>query len=208
MSKLSLENLEKKSETPYIAVYKADYKNNMTGRDKRYDFISRNRHLTADTVGRDVPSSAVALLVVDREKRRILLTKEFRMTVNRYLLSIPAGLIDPGENALDAIGRELREETGYIADKAFILPASYSCIGLTDEKVNAAIVTVKGHQEQELDDNEDITYQWYSYEEAYNRCLDPEVQIGARAQLLILLWCLKELRPDFDERMHSVEKTL
>ncbi len=43
---------------------------------------------------------------------RILLERQFRHPVGRVLLEIPAGKLDPGEDALACARRELREETG------------------------------------------------------------------------------------------------
>ena len=51
------------------------------------------------------PGSAVMLAVDDKE--RILLVKQFRLPAEKDLWELPAGSIDPGENALQAAKREL-----------------------------------------------------------------------------------------------------
>lgn len=57
---------------------------------------------------------AVALVpMVDRD--HVCLVKNFRYTVGRHLLEIPAGTLDPGESPDDTAPRELAEETGYRA---------------------------------------------------------------------------------------------
>ncbi|MGI6211555.1 MAG: NUDIX hydrolase [Anaerovoracaceae bacterium] len=193
MSKLKLTSLTKHYETPFISVYDANYENEHTGYVKQYDFISRSSGLTADNLGSVLPVNAVAILAVDPERHRILLTKEFRMTINQYLLSIPAGLMNGSETQEETVRRELREETGYTADRVRILPAAFSCIGLTDEQVAASVVTVKpGRVEPKLEEAEDISSEWYSYEEAYRLVMDPQAKIGVRAQLLVLLWLASE----------------
>ena len=188
MSKMKLKSMKAAMELPYFNVYTAEYENSETGHIKIYDLVSRNKMLTDETLGRDNPTAAVAILPVDIENKKILLTQEFRMPVNDYVTAIPAGLIDPGESAEEAARRELQEETGYIADKIKILPPTYSCIGLTDEAACAAIATVKGRTETAQEENEEITSKWYSYEEAYNIMTSPGVKTGARAQLLVLMW--------------------
>lgn len=46
----------------------------------------------------------------------VVLIRQFRYGVESVTLEIPGGMVDPGENALEAGKRELREETGYVAD--------------------------------------------------------------------------------------------
>ncbi len=58
------------------------------------------------------PSVAVLPLTTDGE---VVCIRQFRPGPGRRVLSIPGGLIDPGEQVGDAAERELREETGYAA---------------------------------------------------------------------------------------------
>ena len=59
-----------------------------------------------------VHRGAVALVpMVDRD--HVCLVKNFRYTVGRTLLEVPAGTLDPGESPDETAGRELAEETGY-----------------------------------------------------------------------------------------------
>ena len=46
---------------------------------------------------------------------RVLLERQYRYPLERVLLEIPAGKIDPGESTAQCAVRELREETGYTA---------------------------------------------------------------------------------------------
>jgi ADP-ribose pyrophosphatase len=62
-------------------------------------------------------SGSVVVLAVDESSGspRVLLEKQYRHAAGRFLLELPAGRIDEGENALNAAKRELLEETGYSA---------------------------------------------------------------------------------------------
>ena len=62
------------------------------------------------------PRQATGVVAVD-EDGRVLLVQQWRHPVQKLLWSLPAGGIEEGETAEDAIARELREETGYAAVK-------------------------------------------------------------------------------------------
>lgn len=54
----------------------------------------------------------VAVLAVTPDSR-ILLVRQYRPAIERFSLELPAGMVDPNEDALDTAKRELLEETGY-----------------------------------------------------------------------------------------------
>jgi ADP-ribose pyrophosphatase len=62
-------------------------------------------------------SGSVVVLAVEESSGspRVLLEKQYRHAAGRFLLELPAGRIDEGENELKAAKRELLEETGYSA---------------------------------------------------------------------------------------------
>ena len=48
---------------------------------------------------------------------RVVLIRQYRFGTEQITLEIPGGLVDPGETPLEAARRELREETGYEAER-------------------------------------------------------------------------------------------
>jgi ADP-ribose pyrophosphatase len=74
---------------------------------------------TGIRVRRDVVrhSGSVVILAVDESSGSpcVLLEKQYRHAAERFLLELPAGRIDEGEEGLKAAKRELLEETGYSA---------------------------------------------------------------------------------------------
>lgn len=94
--------------------------------------------------------SCVVILRLPGEEDRLLLTHEYRYPAGRFLLGIPAGLMDPEdrekpEPALETAKREIREETGLEAgekDSLFVLnPLLFSSPGMTDES-NALVCAI------------------------------------------------------------------
>ena len=56
-----------------------------------------------------------------RDEETVLLTREYAAGLHQYLLGLPTGRIDPGESALQAANRELKEEAGFGARRLTVL---------------------------------------------------------------------------------------
>jgi ADP-ribose pyrophosphatase len=86
------------------------------------------------TTTRDVVEHAdcIAVVAIDDENQ-VLLVRQFRYPVDASLLEIPAGGIEPGEDALDSVRRELQEEIGYLPGKVQKLGGFYSIPGYGTE---------------------------------------------------------------------------
>jgi ADP-ribose pyrophosphatase len=63
----------------------------------------------------------------------ILLVRQYRKALEKELLEIPAGGIDPGEDPETAVKRELQEEIGYIPGRVLRLGGYYSSPGFCTE---------------------------------------------------------------------------
>jgi ADP-ribose pyrophosphatase len=48
---------------------------------------------------------------------KLILVRQYRHGVDNYTLEIPAGMVEPGEDPLAAMRRELAEETGFVSDR-------------------------------------------------------------------------------------------
>ncbi len=83
------------------------------------------------TYERMKPSGRNAVMIVPvTDKGDLLLVREYAAGTERYELGFPKGLIDPGETALEAANRELKEEIGFGARqlmplKEVVLAPSY-----------------------------------------------------------------------------------
>ena len=80
-----------------------------------------------------VEHGGAVCMVALNEKNQILLVRQFRKPIEKYLLEIPAGRLEKGEDPSIAAGRELREETGYRAEDLKFIGKFYTAPGFTDE---------------------------------------------------------------------------
>jgi GDP-mannose pyrophosphatase NudK len=131
-----------------------------------------------ETLEREVyfrPEGATILLV-DRDRKKVLLTRQFRLPVylkgeKEFLWEACAGIIDEGELPEHAIVREVEEETGYriseirLVAQGYMTPASvseyvYFFIGFYSPALK---VSEGGGKEGE---GEDITLRELSFDEA------------------------------------------
>jgi ADP-ribose pyrophosphatase len=60
--------------------------------------------------------AATAVVLALTEDDRIVLVREFRPGVEATLLELPGGVVEAGEEPLEAARRELHEETGYAVE--------------------------------------------------------------------------------------------
>jgi ADP-ribose pyrophosphatase len=79
------------------------------------------------------PSNAVAILPVHGQCCKLI--RQYRYAIDDYILEVPAGALEKGEEPLAAAGRELIEETGFTAQtfdpRGFIITTP----GYTDEMI-------------------------------------------------------------------------
>ncbi len=100
-------------------------------------------------------SDCVAIVAVDGDNN-VLLVKQFRKPVEKELLEIPAGGIDPGEDPVAAVRREMQEETGYLPRKVERLGGFYSTPGYCTEYLYLYLATDLVPSQLHAEDTESI----------------------------------------------------
>ncbi len=78
---------------------------------------------------------------VDAPDPRVLLIRQYRHATGDYLWEIPAGRRDGGEAPEETARRELREETGYLAEHWQRLTSTWTTPGFTDESIHLFLAT-------------------------------------------------------------------
>lgn len=85
-------------------------------------------------------SDCVAIVAIDADNN-VLLVNQFRKPIEKELLEIPAGGIEPGEDPVATVRRELQEETGYLPRKVERLGGFYSAPGYSSEYLYLYLAT-------------------------------------------------------------------
>ena len=84
-------------------------------------------------------NGSVVILAIDSSKSKkdpwIVIERQYRHAANQFLWELPAGKLDPGEDALVGAKRELAEETGYAAKKWEPLVEYYASPGFLGESM-------------------------------------------------------------------------
>ena len=156
------------------------------GNAKVYETVQRGLYLNGKEVGHH-RSESVTIVAFSEDRKKILLNKEFRLSVNREVYNLPAGLIEKGETIEESVKRELKEETGLdVVSIDRILPASFVSIGESNSCGNLVYVTASGELHNDNNPIEPITPLWISKEDA-SKILETD-GITARTQCLLDLW--------------------
>ncbi len=100
-------------------------------------------------------SDCVAIVPVD-ENGNVLLVQQFRYPVSRTLLEVPAGGIEPGEEVLDSVRRELQEEIGYLPGTIETLGGFYSIPGYGTEYLHVYLARNLMPSRLAAEDTDDI----------------------------------------------------
>ena len=84
----------------------------------------------------------------------LLMERQYRYSLARELVELPAGKIDPGESGLETARRELLEETGYTASSWAYVTTIHPLVGYTNERIELWLARGLRHEGRKLDDGE------------------------------------------------------
>ena len=158
MSKVG--NIQKLSNTPYLNFYEfeAVYRD---GRCAPYYVASRAKKCEdLKAVTQENKADGVILYGVYGEKKdKVVLVRQFRYPLGGYCYEFPAGLVEKGEDMLEAGIREMYEETGLVftpKEAGCCSKPFFTTIGMTDESCGTVYGYCSGdpnnrHQEESED---------------------------------------------------------
>ncbi len=85
---------------------------------------------------------------------KLILVRQYRKPVEKFLLEIPAGRLEINEEPRETGLRELKEETGYQAEKLEYVFEFYPSAGITTEKIHLFIARGLTPGETDFDSGE------------------------------------------------------
>ena len=80
------------------------------------------------------PNAALAVPI--RSDNKVIILRQYRFAVSRYLLEFPAGTLEKGETPINSIKREIQEEAGYKAEEWDKLGTLVNAPGYSDEVIH------------------------------------------------------------------------
>lgn len=101
-----------------------------------------------------------AAMIPIAEDGRILIERQYRYSMRRTYVELPAGKLDPGEDSLTTAKRELLEETGYVAARWAKLTQIHPAIGFSDELMDIFLARELTLREAALDEEELLEIEW------------------------------------------------
>jgi ADP-ribose pyrophosphatase len=130
-------------------------------------------------------SDCVAVVALD-EQDNVILVRQFRHAVDRFLLEIPAGGIDSGEEPIDSVRRELQEEIGYFPRKIDKLGGFYSIPGYGTEYLHCFLATDLVPSRLIAEDTDDIELVRISLDEIPRLIASGEICDGKSIAALLM----------------------
>lgn len=183
---MEYKGIRKVNEGKFITRYDLEYETK-DHKKKVYEIISRDKNIDSIDTLRNNHTDGVVIIMTDEDDEKILLNKEYRMSVGGFVYNFPAGLIDDGETPEQAARRELKEETGLniiqIEDQLF---DSYSAIGFSNETNAVIIGKAEGAFAPSTSTLEEIYAGWYTKAEV--RELLKDKHFAARTQAYCYMW--------------------
>ena len=113
-----------------------------------------------------------AAVVPVTDDGKILMVRQYRNSVDRYTLEIPAG----GLNSKEAAARELEEETGYASEHLEPLISIVTAIAFCDEVIDIYLATDLKKTQQHLDEDEYIDVCAYTPQELADMIYSGKIQ--------------------------------
>ncbi len=106
---------------------------------------------------REIVRHGVAVAIVPRlPDGRFVFIRQFRKAMERVCFEVVAGNCDPGEAPAVSAARELKEETGYVAETLELLGSIFPSVGYCTERIDIFFAEVSEQGATSFDEDESI----------------------------------------------------
>jgi len=130
---------------------------------------------------------AVAIVALTNDQQ-VYVIGQYRYAIDRYSWEIPAGSANPGEGALMAAQRELREETGIVADRWTSLGHAYLSNSFTDQRMEFFLAEGLTPGATEPDATEQLVIMTIPFADALERVRSSQMDDGPSIVGLYRAW--------------------
>jgi len=130
-------------------------------------------------------------IIAQPQPSTIVLVRQYRPAAGRFLLEVPAGKLERGEDPTACATRELIEETGYRCERMRRLWSFYSAPGFCSELLHLFVAEGLTGGVAQPEDNEHIEVRTYDVEEAWAMVTRDEIP-DAKTQIA-LAWARGQL---------------
>ena len=137
------------------------------------------------------PGGVCIAALTDQDE--LLFVRQFRYPYKEVLLELPAGKLEKGEDPLESGKRELKEETGAVAEHYESLGRLYPSPGYCGEIIHLYLATGLSYGELSPDDDEFLEVERMSLEKAAQMVCENQID-DAKTQIAILKVLLKKQR--------------
>lgn len=117
---------------------------------------------------------------------RIAMVRQYRYPVGKVTFEIPAGKLDAGEEPLVCAKRELKEETGYVAERWTKLTSLLTTPGFTDEVIHLYKAD-KMHFDQACPDEDEFIHTDLYTPEELRQMIADETIVDAKTIVALLM---------------------
>ena len=132
-----------------------------------------------------VHPGAVVVLAFDKDDR-VLLIRSRRYAIGQILIELPAGTLEKGEDPINCAGRELLEETGYLAGRLVPIGNFFTSPGILSEKMYAFAAYDLEQQQTALEEGEEIELMPTPYDAAVRMIKDGQIHDGKTIAALLM----------------------